>query len=454
MIRRVLTLAAAALAAAGHDGAAEAQRGERPPNIIVILADDLGYGDLGSYGASDLRTPHLDSLASAGVRFDNFYANSSVCSPTRAALLTGRFPDLVGMPGVVRTHDRNSWGYLDPDARLLPSRIKGAGYHTALVGKWHLGLEAPNLPHLRGFDHSYAFWGDMMDDYVHHRRHGINYFRLGDEEIRPAGHATDLFSDEAARYVRERAGAEAPFFLYLAYNAPHVPVQPPAEYLERVRRRQPGIDEKRARLVAFIEHMDDGIGRVLAALRQSGQADNTLVLFTSDNGGEVGAGGRNGAARGTKTEMYEGGLRVPAIAAWPGRIRPGSRSEAVLLTMDIFPTAMAAAGADMDATIDGRSFLDGMTGAGAYPAAARPLVFVRREGNREMGNPVYAVRRGEWKLVHNRPWEPFQLFNLRADPLERTDRAADEPRVLEEMAAILRAHIQRAGRTPWQPPAE
>ena len=242
---------------------------QKPPNIVLILADDLGYGDLSSYGATDLRTPHIDSLVAAGMRFHSFYANSPVCSPTRAALLSGRWPDVAGVPGVIRTHDRNSWGYLSPDVRLLPSVLKGAGYHTALVGKWHLGLEPPNLPQQRGFDVFRGFLGDMMDDYLTHRRHGINYMRRDGDVIDPEGHATDLFSTWAADYVQEQAQEEAPFFLYLAYNAPHFPVQPPDAWVERVLARESGIDTTRARLVAFIEHMDAGIGEVIAALNEA-----------------------------------------------------------------------------------------------------------------------------------------------------------------------------------------
>ena len=165
------------------------------PNVVVILVDDLGYGDLSAYGATDLRSPHVDALISAGMRFDNFYANCPVCSPTRASLLTGRYPELVGVPGVIRTHPENSWGFLDPRAVMLPEVLRQTGYDTAIIGKWHLGLASPSTPNERGFDHFHGYLGDMMDDYYKHRRHGINYMRLNEREIDPAGHATDLFTD-------------------------------------------------------------------------------------------------------------------------------------------------------------------------------------------------------------------------------------------------------------------
>ncbi|MFM8393244.1 MAG: sulfatase-like hydrolase/transferase, partial [Acidobacteriota bacterium] len=170
---------------------AEAQKSQ-PPNVLFIMVDDLGYGDLSGYGGRDVRTPHLDSLAARGMRFSNFYANAPVCSPSRAALLTGQYPDLAGVPGVIRTHPENSWGWLSPQAAMLPTRLKKSGYQTAIVGKWHLGLESPDTPNDRGFDHFHGFLGDMMDDYYHHRRHDRNYMRLNRQTIEPEGHATDL----------------------------------------------------------------------------------------------------------------------------------------------------------------------------------------------------------------------------------------------------------------------
>jgi arylsulfatase A-like enzyme len=244
---------------------------EELPNILVILTDDQGYHDVSYYGTKDLKTPNIDRIAAEGKRFDNFYANCPVCSPTRSALLTGRYQDRVGVPGVIRTYPNDSWGYLDPEATLLPQQLKMAGYHTALIGKWHLGLESPNTPVERGFDYFHGWLGDMMDDYWSHRRHDINYMRLNGKEIDPEGHATDLFTQWSVDYIKSQANDNRPFFLYLAYNAPHFPVQPPQEWLEKVKKREKGIDETRAELVAFIEHMDDGIGKVLNALRESGQ---------------------------------------------------------------------------------------------------------------------------------------------------------------------------------------
>jgi arylsulfatase A-like enzyme len=186
------------------------------PNIIFILADDLGYADLSFTGGKDVKTPHIDALAAKGMFMKNFYANSTVCSPSRAALLTGLYPDLVGVPGVIRQQQKDSWGYLKEDAILLPAVLKKSGYQTAIIGKWHLGFDKPNIPNSRGFDQFKGFLGDMMDDYYTHRREGINWMRENEKEIDPKGHATDLFTDWAIDYVVEKNKSTAPYFLYLA----------------------------------------------------------------------------------------------------------------------------------------------------------------------------------------------------------------------------------------------
>lgn len=439
-------------------GAAVAVTSERAPvcarnasdksNILMIMVDDLGYGDLSSYGATDLKTPHIDRLVSAGMRFDNFYANCPVCSPTRASLLTGRYPDLVGVPGVIRTHLQNNWGYMPSHAMLLPKLLKPAGYHTAIVGKWHLGLESPNTPNDRGFDHFHGYLGDMMDDYYKHRRHGINYMRLNGKEIDPPGHATDLFTDWAIDYINERSDSKPPFFLYLAYNAPHTPIQPPADWLERVKKREPGMSEKRAKLVALIEHMDDGIGKVIAALKVSGLSDRTLVIFTSDNGGQLNVGANNGPLRAGKQDMYEGGIRVPMCAVWPGRISPGTHSDRVALTMDLFATICEAAGARINHRIDGRSILPTLLGK-SQSVEDRFMFWVRREGGHYGGRAYYAARYGDYKLVQNSPFEPMQLFNLEDDPQEQKP-LSNRNRMYQKLSGALRNHIIEAGAVPWE----
>lgn len=425
-----------------------------PPNVLVILTDDQGCGDYSGFGTADIRTPNLDRLAREGLTFRNFYANSTVCSPTRAALLTGCYPDRVGVPGVIREEaPLDSWGWLSPAAMLLPEALKKAGYHSAIVGKWHLGTTAPNLPTRRGFDHFHGFLGDMMDDYFTHLRRGHNYMRRDEEVIQPQGHATDLFTEWACEYVLDRARSGQPFFLYLAYNAPHDPLQPTPAWLDKVRQRQPGLPEKRARLLGLIEHMDDGVGRVLATLDRAGLTTNTLVIFTSDNGGLLSALGNNGPYRGGKGEMYEGGLRVPGIARWPGVIRPGTTTDRIVLSMDVFPTVCEAAGAPLASGIDGRSFLAALRNPGET-GAERELYFVRREGGPGFGGKtIEALRKGPWKVLQNTPFTGMELYNIQSDPYERTNLWETVPQIRRDMAAALRRHIQNGGSTPWQRPA-
>ena len=438
---------AAALAASSYESAL-AGRSDEKPNILMILVDDLGYGDLSSYGATDLKTPNIDNLMASGMRFDNFYANCPVCSPTRAALLSGRYPDMVGVPGVIRTHITDNWGYLSPHAVLLPKLLKPAGYHTAIVGKWHLGLESPNTPIERGFDYFHGFLGDMMDDYYNHRRHGNNYMRLDEKEIDPEGHATDLFTQWSIDYIKDIAKSNRPFFLYLAYNAPHSPIQPPDEWLRRVKNREPGISERRAKLVALIEHLDDGIGKVLAALKDAGLSDDTLVIFTSDNGGQLSAGAKNGPLRGGKQDMYEGGIREPMCAVWPGKIKPGTRSDRVALTMDLYPTICEAAGIKITHQIDGRSILPTLLGK-SQPDEDRFLFWVRREGGGYGGRAYYAARYGDYKLLQNSPYEPMELYNLKDDPQEQKPLGRKD-RMYQKLFTALRNHIIEAGAVPWQ----
>jgi arylsulfatase A-like enzyme len=424
-----------------------------PPNILVIITDDHGYGDVSAFRPdADLRTPNLDRLAAEGMLFTTMRANCTVCSPSRAAIMTGRYQDRVGVPGVIRTNPAESWGYLDPNVPTLANHLGSAGYHTALVGKWHLGLQSPNTPGERGFAFVHGFLGDMMDSYTTHLRHGNNYMRRNQEVIDPQGHATDIFTAWACDYLRERARVKTPFFLYLAYNAPHFPIEPPPEWLERVKARAPGMDAKRALNVALVEHLDDGIGRVLAALKETGLEKDTLVFFTSDNGGSLPHGQNNDPWRDGKQSHYDGGLRVPFLVRWPGKVVAGSRSDHAGLTFDIFATCLEAAGLARPANCDAVSLVPALRGE-PTSTAAREMYFSRREGGGAYGGKSYeALIRGEWKLLQNDPYSPLELYNLKQDPQERTNVIKEHPRVAREMQLALRLHIQRGGTTAWQPP--
>lgn len=421
-----------------------------PPNILLILTDDQGYGDVSAYQKSDVLTPNIDRIAQEGMLFTSMRANAAVCSPSRAALLTGRYADRVGVPGVIRTRPEDSWGYFDPSVPTIANELKNVGYHTAIIGKWHLGLESPNTPNERGFDFFHGFLADMMDSYITHRRHDQNYMRLNDQNIEPEGHATELFTNWSVEYLQDQAAKpDQPFFLYLAYNAPHFPVEPPAEWLDKVRLRNPDLDEKRALNVAFVEHLDHQIGRVLQILDTTGLAKNTVVCFTSDNGGSLPHGQSNHPWRDGKQSHYDGGLKVPFMVRWPGQIAAGSRSDYQGLSFDLFPTFLDLADINVSSELDSVSLLPILQGGSGD--TARDLYFVRREGGPTYGGKSYeAIIRNGWKLMQNDPYSPLELYNLKDDPFEKQNVAATQGRIVNELSAALRQHIQRGGKTAWQ----
>lgn len=422
------------------------------PNVIVILCDDLGYGDVSTYRKGDVLTPHIDRIGSEGLLFNGMRSNCTVCSPTRAALLTGRYADRVGVPGVIRTKPEDSWGYLDPQVTTLANALKSGGYHTSIIGKWHLGLESPNIPTERGFDHFHGFLGDMMDSYTSHRRHGENYMRLNKELIDPQGHATDLFTEWAIDYLRQRSQyPKQPFFLYLSYNAPHFPIEPPADWLAKVKLREPQMENKRAANVALIEHLDDRIGHVMSTLQELGLDKNTLIAFTSDNGGSLTHSQNNDPWRDGKQSHYDGGLKVPFMIRWPDHIPPKSRSDYAGLTFDLFPTFLEVAGVPLPPDLDAISLVPLFRGE--LLSGSRDLYFVRREGGPVYGGKSYeALIRGDWKLMQNNPYGPLELYHLKEDPQESRNRIAEQKGLVQEMSIILRRHIQRGGAIPWQKP--
>lgn len=421
---------------------------EEPPNIICILVDDLGYGDLSIMGAQDLQTPHIDNLARRGITLSNFYANSTVCSPSRAALLSGTYPDLVGVPGVIRQDVKNSWGYLAPKTILIPEVLNRQGYHTALIGKWHLGLTSPNTPNEKGFQYFKGFLGDMMDDYWTHLRGGVNWMRHNHEEIDPEGHATDLFTDWTIEYLNGRVSEAQPFFLYLAYNAPHFPIQPPELWVEKVRARQPHLDEKRLLNVAFIEHLDHAIGRVMQTLEVRGLMENTMVVFTSDNGGALRFAQSNGELRGGKQDMYEGGIKVPAFVMWKNHIKPGTSSNNFGMLMDLFPTFCEAAGIELPPELPSISLVPTLLGQ-EQVTDDRTVFWVRREGWKYGGQCYYAARYGPYKILQNSPYEPIQYFLLSQDPYERSP-LYDEDENYKKLRTALQEHIRKSGTMAWQ----
>lgn len=418
------------------------------PNIVFILADDLGYGDLSVNGGTDVKTPNIDKLFKSGVTFNNFYSNSTVCSPTRASLITGRYPDMVGVPGVIRGVKDQSWGYLCEDALTLPYILNKAGYDTALIGKWHLGLESPNTPNERGFKFFHGFLGGMMHDYYTHLQHGNNYMRKNDSVVTAKGHATDVFSDWAIDYINVQKNRDSPFFMLLAYNAPHYPIQPPKEWYEKVKNREKDISDKRAKNVALVEHLDDGIGKVIKALKASGQYENTIIVFSSDNGGHLPSSASNGNFRGGKIDMYEGGIKVPTCMVWNNKIESNSALNVTGVTMDFYATLTYLAGIEINHEVDAINLMPDI-GDKTIKKDNRTIYFVRRAGYKYSGLCYYAVRKGDYKLVQNSPFEEFQLFNILEDPLE-TIPLDDNPKEFHNLRYQLSQHIRKAGAIPWQ----
>ncbi len=408
------------------------------PNIILILADDLGYGDIGFLGSNDVKTPAIDFIAKNGMSFTNFYANSTVCSPTRASLLTGKYPDAVGVPGVIRQDPTDNWGNLLHDVELLPSVLKKNGYQTAMVGKWHLGYSNPNLPNAKGFDYFKGFLGDMMDDYFTHRRDGVNWMRFNEKVIDPPGHATDIFTEWGIDYVKNKKKSKEPFFLFLSYNAPHFPIQPPQEEVDRVKKRLPTTDEKRVKNIALVEHLDASIGKLLAVLKENGQLENTLILFTSDNGGSLPHAQSNGKLNGGKQDMFEGGIKVPLFVYWNGHVSKGSSSSHLTMTMDIFPTICDAASIKYPVAFDGKSFFASLKGAETKDN--RTLFWVRKEGGSYKGQSYYAARKGRFKILQNHPDGKFSLYDLNSDPFEKNPLDTSL-QIFNELKQALTEHI-------------
>lgn len=425
------------------------------PNFIIIYTDDQGYGDTSMYGKKGIETPHMERIAKEGMLFTQMRANCTVCTPSRAALLTGIYADRAGAPGVIRNERSRSWGYLDPKVPTLADELNKLGYHTALVGKWHLGVQEPNVPNDRGFDFFHGFLGDMMNDYYHHKRGGVNWLRKNKEVVQEDGkHATEMFTDWAIDYIEGKARMDdnKPFFLYLAYNAPHFPIQPPKEWVERVKKRQPEMSEGRIQAVAFVEHTDHEIGRVLECLTKNGLDKNTVVFFTSDNGGSSSHFQENDPWRGGKQDHYDGGLKVPFAVRWPGVVKPGTTSDYQGLTFDIFSTLIEAAGGTPRDDLDAVSLLPLLKGED-FNTPDRELYFVRRDGGgNRVGMAYHALIKDGYKLMHNSPMEPLELYNLNEDPQETTDLFKKEPKTVHKMISRMEHYIQKGGMTPWMGP--
>jgi arylsulfatase A-like enzyme len=427
--RFILDLAGAAAATALMPSLASGASclARRPrPNVVLIMADDLGYGDLGITGRIDYRTPAIDQLAREGVQLSQMYTAAPVCTPTRVALMTGRYPARtpVGLHEPLTTTPTG----LDASPPTLGMRMKSAGYETALVGKWHLGTLPPYHPLRHGFDEFYGILGPAAD-YASHvdTESRQNLFQDGTRTVRTAGYLTDLFTDRAVRIVSRRRSR--PLFLNLQYNAPHWPWQAPGDppYPDTLPWARGGSPETYARMMASL---DMGVARVLEALRRRGMERDTLVVFTSDNGGERFS--HMGPFRDGKMTLCEGGLRVPAVARWPGVIPAGGHAGQVAVTMDLTATFLALAGArDLAAGApDGIDLMPALTGErGSVRRELYWRIFQRRKQK--------AVRSGDWKYLWTETGE--FLHDLAADPGEARDLKAEHPAIFQQLRAKVAA---------------
>ncbi len=429
-----LGLAAASVVVSGRARGQKPSGASRKPNIILIMADDLGYGDIGCYGNASIRTPHLDALAAGGMRFTDFHANAPVCSPTRAALLTGRYQQRCGVEGVVTAKGHRETG-MSLEALTFAEVLKEAGYRTALFGKWHLGYEASFNPVHQGFDEFRGYVSGNVDYHSHIDGEGYEDWWDG-SKLRPEkGYVTDLITEHGVRFIEQNA--DKPFCLYLPHEAPHFPYQGRNDPPER----SPGggkpthgrrTDQEGA-YKEMIEAMDEGIGRIVDAVRRQGLERDTFLFFCSDNGASLGS---NAPFQGTKSTLWEGGHRVPAIACWPGVVPAGGTTDACSMSADLFPTMAALAGASPPAghTLDGVDLGPVLRGEGAL--AERDLFWAF--------NDASAVRRGDWKLLVNqgeRKKQPgdgrARLYNLRDDPGESKDLSGEKPELVQALRKAL-----------------
>jgi arylsulfatase A-like enzyme len=383
-----------------------------PPNIVFIMADDLGYADIGCYGRPELATPNIDSIAARGVQLRQAYANSAVCSATRLALITGRYQYRLPLGLEEPLAGKTDVG-LPPEHPTLPSLLREAGYRTSLVGKWHLGMPPAFGPTLSGYDSFFGIRSGAVDYYTHENPRGQHDLWDGGEPHHTNGYMTAILGDRAVATIHEHAAARRPFLLSLHFNAPHWPWEPPDDTAESERLRGSNLrhfDGGTQRIYyRMIEAMDLQIGRVLQALDANGLSDNTVVIFTSDNGGERFSD--TWPFTGIKTELLEGGLRIPAVIRWPARIPAGRVSEQVAITMDWFPTLLAAAGTapHRDFPPDGIDLLPLLSGD-AEPVQRR--LFWRYKTGAQR-----AMRDGDFKYLKLADNE--FLFNVVGDPRER-----------------------------------
>jgi arylsulfatase B len=436
MLRPWISLLSSLALAAVVGGSAAAEEPKRPPNVLLLIADDLGWRDIG-YHDSDIKTPVLDRLAQGGVRLERHYVYPT-CSPTRAGILAGRNPSRFGIYGPIA--DRSELA-LPKDAPNLARTLKTRGYATALHGKWHLGLRPEAGPRKYGFDQTYGYLHGQIDQYTHRYKNGDRSWHRNDVFVDEKGHATDLLAEETLKFLRVKR--KEPFFLWVAFSVPHHPIQEEEKWLAPY--KDTIKDPSRRLYAACISHMDAAIGRMVETLEKTGQLKDTLIVFTSDNGGQRNYSskteyegkhgpyptlGDNRPLRGWKGELHEGGIRVPALVHWREHLKPAVVKETISY-LDWFPTLAHLAGAETSADwkLEGRDVWPILAGDKKTPAGL-PLYW-------NTGRD-YGVLDGDWKLIVRRAKPDLvELYNLADDPAEKRDLAGDNAKKVEELKKVL-----------------
>ena len=424
---------------------------QKRPNIVLVYCDDLGYGDLGCYGSDAIRTPHLDRLAEEGARFTDWYSNSPVCSPSRASLLTGRYPARTGIERIL-TGKRGSAG-LPAEVPTISSVLKSHGYRTGLFGKWHLGTHPDNAPSAHGFDEAFGFLAGCVDYYSHifywEQAGGVNpvhdLWHNGREVWRNGEYLTDLITDRTIEFID--TSRNEPFFAYVAYNAPHYPMHAPQRYLDRY----PELPADRRIMAAMISAVDDGVGAIVDALKRKGCYEDTIFFFSSDNGPSTESrnyldgnedkyyGGSAGLFRGHKASLFEGGIREPAIWSYPAAVQAGQVRREPCMMADVLPTILDLADLPPLSSVDGDSVSSLLRGGGGI---ARERLFW------SYGDQA-AVREGDWKLVLNgridfteTAPDAVHLSDLGSDPSERVNLKDEYPEVAKRLNEAVREWLE------------
>ncbi|MBC7400815.1 MAG: sulfatase-like hydrolase/transferase [Mucilaginibacter sp.] len=440
----VAVIAAIGICCLGYTKKQAAKR----PNVIIIYTDDQGYADMNIYGSKDLVTPNMDALARSGVRFTQFYSASPICSPSRAALLTGRYPQRAGLP--VMGPSKEGMAGMSGSQYTLGELFKDAGYKTAHIGKWHIGYSKETEPNAQGFDYSFGFMGGCIDNYSHFfywegpNRHDL--WRNGTEINEAGKFFPDMMVDQAGKFMAENK--DKPFFMYWAINNPHYPLQGKKKWLDYYK----NLPSPRDKYAASISTMDENIGDLLKKLDALGLRENTIIVFQSDQGFSMeertfGGGGSAGVYRGSKFSLFEGGVRVPAIISWQKHIPANQVRTQVATNVDWFPTLAAYCGIKMPARIvDGKSLLPVI--ASDQAKTAHQIFNWQSAGPKN--NPQWSVLDGEWKLMHS-PFEAkpeelnsegYFLVNLKDDPSEKNNLADKHPDIVQRLLAV---HKEWAG---------